>query len=147
MTKNYELTYLISLKAEAAEREKVAADIRELLKTKGGEITKESSLSEVALGYLIKDEERAGLVALNFSFDDQGLTELKKDLDQETKLLRYILMEKAIAKARRPVRSEKFKGTQKVELEDIDKKIEEIFNPVRKSEISNGVNPQKDEPQ
>lgn len=105
---------------------------------------------ERILGYPIKKENNAALLAIDFSCEKEKIQELQKNISTEGLILRSFL--KQIPEYNPNIRSKRKPSTliptnnedekilednitenmskkeQKVELKDIDKKIEEIFN-------------------
>lgn len=149
MIKNYQLVCLISALTESAERERITEQINRLIQENGGKILIVNSPEERILGYPVKKEKGAILLTFDFSYDGEKMPELQKNITAENKILRYFLVEipkhrpyvpstrKSLFKRLESKESEniieniteKISGKeQKVELKDIDKKIEEIFN-------------------
>ncbi len=130
MIKKYELTCLISARIDEIERDTVIENISKLIKEKGGEITETNINSkDVVLGYPIKKEGGAQLVVFNFKYENPDLTDLKKEIESDQKIIRCFLR-KSPSKRMIPLRRRTTKKEEKVELEDVDKKIEEIFGSV-----------------
>ncbi|MEA3452848.1 MAG: 30S ribosomal protein S6 [Patescibacteria group bacterium] len=127
MNKKYELICLISTRIDEEERDTVIENINKLIKEKGGETIETMAASEVSLGYAIKKETEAQLVVFKFEYENLNLTEFKKEVESDKRIIRSFLrkefVKKIIPSSRRTTRKDK-----KVELEDIDKKIEEIFS-------------------
>jgi len=143
MIKEYEFVCLISAKINEIERDTVIENINKLVKEKGGEITKTSPASEISLGYPIKKQEKVQLVVFNFKCENQNLADLKKEIEKDKNILRYLLKNESVKKMISPLRKRN-KREEKVELKDIDKKIEEIFNPAGKN-VTSEVNPKENE--
>jgi len=135
--KNYELNYLISsdLTEEEAKvlQEKVASFIQEeegILNEKGNPVKKR-------LAYPIEKQLQAYLVFLTFQLEPEKLASLKRKVEEEKEILRYLLIiklkaEKTAAPRRRrpeltPKVIKKTTEEKKVELKEIDKKLEEIL--------------------
>jgi ribosomal protein S6 len=149
MTKNYQLVCLISALTETAETEQMTEKINRLIQEGDGKTSTTNSPEERILGYPIKKEKGAILLTFDFSYDGEKMPELQKKITEEGKILRYFLKEipkhkPYIPSTRKPLlkkieseeseivkekTTDKISGKeQKVELKDIDKKIEEIFN-------------------
>ena len=135
---DYELTCLISSALEEQERNNTAEGIKTLITNFEGEIVNLSPLSEVNLGYPIKDEIKAYMLIIDFKISNEKIEELKNGLKDKKELLRFFL----IRKGKKPTRTvpkrqiENISKTetgedQKIKLKDIDKKIEEILSPSR----------------
>ncbi len=142
--KRYELTYLISSEISEEKvkslREKVISSIRE-----EGEILAEiNSPVKKKLAYPIKKQSQAFLSALNFQLSPEKLADLEKKLRAESQILRYLILTQRERKIipRTPRTPVFFKKPQevafekpaararekKVELKEIEKKLEEILN-------------------
>jgi len=123
MTNHYELTCLISSNLEELEKQRTVEEIKELI---GQGIKSTSSLREVKLGYPINDEEKASMVI--FNFDSEAIETLQQALKENKAILRHFLVKKKET-VRIPEPITKTETSKKVELKDIDQKIEEILNP------------------
>ena len=127
MTKNYELTLLFPIQEKEQGEEEILAPINDVIQKNKGKLKDSVSPSNVMLGYPIKGQSRASLSVIGFSCEPENLVEIEKQLQEQKEVLRYFLAKKNPKKIFRfPVF--KNKDSDKVELEDIDKKIEEIFN-------------------
>lgn len=133
MIKSYETTYLITSRAEETEVLSVINDIRAIITSFDGKVLNESQIRTVNLGYPIKNETKANLFEIAFEFDGSKLEELNKKFKENNKILRFLLKEFVPRKAE-PIKVSRDKKPQKVELEDIDKRIEEIFESDQKNE-------------
>lgn len=149
MTKNYQLVCLISALTDPAEREQMTEKINHFIQESEGKILTVNSPEERVLGYAVKKEKGAVLLVFDFSHNGETMPELQQKIKAEEKILRYFLKEIPKHKPYVPsARKSLFKKAtieekesiienttdkisekeQKVELKDIDKKIEEIFN-------------------
>ncbi|MBU1045821.1 30S ribosomal protein S6 [Patescibacteria group bacterium] len=150
MTKNYQLICLVSALAEPAEREQIIEKINRLIRENEGKILANYPPDERVLGYPVKKEKNAVLLVFDFSGDQKRIPELQKSISIEGLILRSFLKEvpeykewtlsrrKSAAPILADNKSKKLtegditgnisEKEQKVELKDIDKKIEEIFN-------------------
>ena len=149
MIKHYQLVCLISALTEPTGKEQITERINRLIQEGDGKISTISSPEERTLGYPIKKEKGAILLSFDFSYDGEKMPELQKNITTEQQILRYFLKEipkhkPYIPSARKSLfkkseseenesvaekTTDKISGKeQKVELKDIDKKIEEIFN-------------------
>ncbi len=139
MKKDYELTLLLPLQEQEKEREKTLATVNTIIQNNNGKLKDNVSPYDVSLGYPIKGQSRASLSVLGFSCEPNDLIKIEKQLREEKEILRYFLAKKNPKKIFRfPVF--KNKDSDKVELKDIDQKIEEIFNtPLETPEKQNDV--------
>jgi len=131
--KYYELNYLISPEISEEEvrafQEKTAA----LIKEEGGILIEGSNLlSKKKLAYPIKKKGEAYLATLNFQLNPEKLPNLEKKIKLDLQILRYLILTKSPEKRISVLREEKVKpvsvSEKKVELKEIEKKLEEILN-------------------
>ena len=119
--RHYELTYLISPELSEEEIKGFQEKIISLIQGVGG-----------ALGE-VKEPMRKKMVyfaTLNFYLDPEKLGSLEKGLKSESQVLRYIILTKKVPKkvpeiATKPKKI--VKPEAKVELKEIEKKLEEIL--------------------
>lgn len=132
--KLYELTYLIfpNLAGEEIKnlQEKMISVIQ---KEEGDFIENGSATAKIHLAYPIKKQKEAYLNTLTFRFQPEKLPNLEKEIRSEKKILRYILLIKEVRKeipkvfipSKKPIPA---RPKEKVELKEIDKKLEEILS-------------------
>lgn len=139
---NYQLTFLISLKLEAEPAIQYQEKIVEQLKKIGAEIKNISELKEQMLAYEIRGEKKAWLSNLFFSIDPSKTREIKSFVDQESNILRYLIVQpstKVKSHPRRVPKPQKDKvaeisasletsAEQPKNAEALDQKINEILN-------------------
>jgi len=130
--KNYELIYLISPELSEEELKSLSNKMVGFIQEQGGVLKKTTEASKKKLGYGIKKKQEAFLITLNFSSNPEKLENLKKKLKTENQILRYMILNKdlseKILRPRRTIPELKTKESEKVELKEIDKKIEEILS-------------------
>ena len=128
---NYELTYLISSDVSGEELKNLSEKIKSFVQEEEGIIKKTTEPSKTKLGYSIKEKEQGFLTILNFSFPPEKIANLEKKLKTENQILRYMILNKDLSKKilypKRTRPDLKTKESEKVELKEIDKKIEEIL--------------------
>lgn len=131
--KSYELTYLISSEMTEEETKSFPEKIAVLIQESEGIVGNKSLILKRKLAYPIKKQGEAYLAVITFQLNADKLTELEKKLKSENKILRYLLtVKKPVKETRRTVRKitqlqEKKKKKAKVELKEIEKKLEEIL--------------------
>lgn len=144
--KNYELAVLISPDITKEQLNEIQEKIISLVQKEEGIFLSVPLLSPVKkiLGYSIKKQNSAHFIVFNFYIDAGKIENLKKGLKEETQILRHLLTfkktTKKIPKLRRikPFFSptalptlipepDKAMKTKKVELKEIEKKLEEIL--------------------
>ena len=134
--KHYELTYLISSDLLEEETKSFSEKVVLLIQEAEGIIKNKSIPLRGKLAYPIKKQEEAYLAVLNFQLNPEKLTDLEKKLKSEEQILRYLLLVKKPAREmkrfarkttiEKPVSAQS--QEKKVELKEIEKKLEEILN-------------------
>jgi len=131
--KNYELTCLISPNLSETELKSFQEKIIVLLQKEQGILVgqNQNKVLKKNLAYPIKKMVQAYLINFNFKINPEGLQNLKKALKIEPELIRYIILVKKLTKIikmpEKPVRVPKKISQPKVELKEIEKKLEEIL--------------------
>lgn len=144
--KLYELTYLISLDISEEELKNLSQKVVGFIIEEEGTVKKIMEPLRKKFGYPIKKKGNAFLITLNFQLSPGKLKNLEKKLKSEAQIIRYMILtkkgsgeipapEKLIKppalrekeKARETKETAKIIKPKKVELKEIDKKIEEIL--------------------
>jgi len=129
--KLYELTYLITQKISEEELKALGEEISSLIQKEGGVLNEINSPIKKSLFFPIKKEKEVILADLTFYLEPERLANLEKELKSEKKILRYLILTKKITKKVKPTKGRpvisKPKIKEKVELKDIEKKLEEIL--------------------
>lgn len=129
MDKFYELSFLISPLLDQKELETLIQEVKNLIEQKGGRIENEMLEPKRKLGYPILKFTEAVLVSFDFSMPGSTIPALKNEVKNKKDILRYILFQKqkkSLSKKKTLPPKAKSKP-QKVELKDLDKKLEEIL--------------------
>ncbi len=122
--KYYQLAYLLSPELKKEEIEKIQKDLISFFKKEGVLDKVEEPLKRM-LFYPIKKKTEAFLGAIYFYLEPQKIKDVEKKLKGEEKILRYLIVSE---KAPKKIKIErKSKKPEKVELKEIEKKIEEIL--------------------
>ena len=131
--KTYELTYLIAPENSTEDIESLRDKIKTFIQEKGGSINKANYPTKRILAYPIKKQREAFLADLVFLLEPLKLPELEKKLKTEKQILRHLIITKKISKETlkpkvKPKKILKPKTKEaKVELKEIEKKLEEIL--------------------
>ena len=134
--KDYELTYIISPDLSEQEIKSLSDKVSSFIKEEQGTIKKTTEPSKRKLGYPIKEKQEGFLVSSDFSLSPEQLSNLERKLKTENQILRYIIVIKEKIKETPPrIRTKPITAQpmvnkpkdEKVELKEIDKKIEEIL--------------------
>jgi len=125
----YELTYLISPEVSKDELRELREKINSIIQKEGGVLNEASLPMKRDLAYPIQKQKEAFFINLNFYFEPEKMKNLEKELKSEKKILRYLIL--ATTPIKVPLAKErkmsKPKKPKKVELKEIEKKLEEIL--------------------
>jgi len=147
--KHYELTYLISPELSEEKVASLSKEISSLIQEKQGILENTGIILKKQLAYIIKKKTTAYLASLNFQLKPEELKELKKQVESNSKILRYLILttnkgtssllprfaNARATKAKLKVASKTIKIPlvikktikKKVELKEIEKKLEEVL--------------------
>lgn len=141
--KKYELTYLISSDLSGEEAKALSQKVSGFI-AKQGKLEKTEDPFKKKLAYPVKNKTEAFLSLIVFSFEPDQLSVLENNLKSDPQIIRHIIIikkeEKKISerklekilsqKPEKPFEARKeipITETKKVELKEIDQKIEEIL--------------------
>ncbi|MBZ9572503.1 30S ribosomal protein S6 [Patescibacteria group bacterium] len=143
--KYYELTYLVSPELSEEKIKNFSEKTNSFIKEEGGSLGKVKNPLKRELGYLIKKRGTAYLISVDFHLDSKKLENLEKKLKSESQVLRYVITKKEKKVIEIPAKIfrkepvlRKVSGKEipaperpgrapKVELKEIEKKLEEIL--------------------
>ncbi len=146
--KTYELTYIITSDISLEEAEAIAKDIESSIQAKGGAILKQTTPSAKTLAFPIKKKGSGFFGSIEFSSEENSAVEIQESLKKDTRFLRHMVVIKKPIKQKRgrkallpttdkpstkteiviekPVTA-KPEPKSKIELEDIQQKLDEIL--------------------
>ncbi len=126
----YQLTYLISPELNEEELKVFQEKIDSLIREEGGNLADiKEGLVKKRLAYLINKKGQAYLSTLNFYLGSEKLKNLEKKLKAENRILRYLVLTKKMPKIIEVLKIRKPRE-KKVELKEIEKKLEEILGEI-----------------
>jgi len=135
--RNYELIYLSSLDLSEEELNLLREKFFSLIQEMGGELLVGGSKVDTSvrkkLASPIKNKGEAYFTTLDFRLEPEKLETLEKKLKLENQILRYLILvkpkpEKLFGpKPARVLPRKTFESKPKVELKEIEKKLEEIL--------------------
>jgi len=147
--KTYELTYIISSQLNSEESDNLKKNLESSIQSKEGVILKSEKTLAQTLSYPIKKQSSGYFVILTFQISEDKIKEIKDNLEKENKVLRHFIIVKKPIKAMKERRMRKplfmqdkiekssfvkvledkeKKNEGKVELEEIEKKLDEILS-------------------
>ena|SRR3989344_2403838 len=138
--KIYELTYLISLEATGEELRSLQERISSFIAEKQGIINRTEEVVKKKLGYPVKKQTMAYLAGLNFHLEQGKIKDLEEKIKAENQILRYEIISKKPVKITKTPRRFRLRAImpaegiktvpekpKKVEIKEIEKKLEEIL--------------------
>lgn len=126
--KTYEFTYLIDPDISKEDLNSLQEIIKSFIKEEEGSIVRINPPLKKNLAYPIKKNKEAFLADLTFDLRPDKLDSLKKKIKSEKRIIRYLLLKKTLLKKKLKVRTiRKTQPKVKVELKEIEKKLEEIL--------------------
>ncbi len=149
--KNYELTILLKIDSEE-QTNKLIGQIKENLEKNQANIKKDTLPTRVKLAYPIKNNNEAFMVSYLVESDEEHIDSIKTYLDFQDNIVRYAIIKEKIGKTKEPRRKdsarksldivgeqeikseepaiieEEKKHEKKADLEEIDKKLDEMLN-------------------
>jgi len=133
--RNYELTLLLKVGLTEGELQGHLGEIASMLQDEGALIISQDSKGKRALLAPVNKHSEAQLAVIKFSADPQKIESIDKNLKEKESVLRFTLLSYTPQKAKQriivktPAASVAKEATEeeKVEIGDIDKKLEEIF--------------------
>lgn len=124
----YELAYLISPEVEKEELKRIQERMILAIRKFGGILEEESPALKRTLAYEIKKKREAFLVSLTFFLESENVENLKKEIEKEKEILRYLIFQRKAPKEKlESLKKGKEKKVKKVELEKLEEKLEEIL--------------------
>ena len=133
--RNYELTLLLKADLMESELQELLGEIASILQDEGALIMSQDSKGKRALPASLKKHSEAELAVVKFALDPQKLGGVEKSLKAKENILRFTLLsylpkkakERTIAQTIATPAIREPTEEEKVEIGDIDKKLEEIF--------------------
>ena len=124
----YEFTYLIKPDLSREDINSLQDRIKSFIEEEKGSVVKLNSPLKKKLSYTIKKNKEAFLADLTFNLEPDRLGDLKKKIKAEKVIIRDLLLKKKLLKEKVDTRlKRKLKPKAKVELKEIEKKLEEIL--------------------
>ena len=149
MTNHYELLYLVPANYTEEELTPIREKVKSLIKKFTGEITYEENFGKKKLAYPIKGNHQGYYLLYEFDLAGENLKELDKILKLTAELLRHIIVKtvkgrvkapnlmkttetkveptKMVARSKAPEKTPAKEEKEKIKLEDLDKKLDEIL--------------------
>lgn len=139
--RNYELTIIFTADLKAEQLTQAQEDVTSFIQGKGGILLSQDTKGKKALLAPIKSHKEGIVATLKFTMDASHMQDLEKYLKENAKILRSLCLISISRKikyktphlapsfASTPLapREQEETGTQKIDLGEIDKKLEEIF--------------------
>lgn len=130
MTK-YQLNYLLPADLDPKKSQGISLDLEKAIQEKGGVLIGERKNKPVSLGQEINKVKKASFLNIRFQIEKDQLEDLKQKINKMSDILRFMILvempDKPIKPKRRtkPVKKE---TKPKVELKQIEEKLEQILD-------------------
>ena len=134
--RNYELTLIVSPEVSEGEINDVIGKITTQIQEEGGIIRKEEVQGKRKLPSFIQKHPDGYLILVSFSMQPEQLAGVEKTIKEEKQILRHMLLSKPMKVREIPTITTKTPTTktaeseEKMDIKDIDRKIEEIFKGI-----------------
>jgi small subunit ribosomal protein S6 len=150
---HYELLYIVPISYSVDELKPITEKVVKLIKDYNGEITKKEDLGKLKLAYPIKQQNHGYYQMVEFNLAKNNLKKLNEALRLINEVLRFLIIKKKIKTEKEVIKEkelqtklakkkeeaiEKIKsakeetkeepGQDKVSLEDLDKKLDELLD-------------------
>jgi len=133
--RNYELTLLLKADLSESELQELLGEVVSMLQDAGALIMSQDAKGKRRLPAPVQKHSEAELAVVKFVLDPQKLEGIEKNLRAKENILRFTLLcyipqkarERTIAKTFATPITREPTEEEKVEIGDIDKKLEEIF--------------------
>ena len=127
--KHYELTYISAPELSDSEVQEIQQKINNSIQKREGILDTFGDSKKIKLSYSIKKREEAYLSSMCFFLKKEDLDEFKKEIETEKNILRFVLSNKKKLKVVKiKEKTPEKKPKKKLELKDIDQKLEEILD-------------------
>lgn len=128
---NYQLTILITPEVQEDSLNAVLGKIGDTVQKTGGIIAQQEIQKRINLGYPIKQQHEAFQAIVRFAIDPRQVEALQKTVQSQKEVLRCMLSVARVQKVEAPTLAKAplkpIAEEEKMSIEDIDKKLEEIF--------------------
>ena len=130
MIKLYELHYLVPSELSEKEIKEVQEKVISLFQNEGGVLVENEEPTKKTLAYPIEKKTEAFLASVSFRLTPDKIKSVEGGIKKEKRIIRYLLLTKKLP-PKPPssvLKTPKKPHTKKVELKELDKKLEEILN-------------------
>lgn len=157
MTEHYEILYILPVSLTPEETTPFVEKVASLIKEQNGEITKDENLGKQKLAYPLKTLSHGYYFLYEFDLPKENLIKLNRSLHLTPEIVRFLIVKKHV-KTEKEITAEKQlqeklakrkeqeidkmkaekedvkekpakdKGKEKISLEDLDKKLDEILD-------------------
>lgn len=133
--KTYELTSLINPELAEEQTNKLLSQIESILQANGGILIENKKQGIVNLGYEIKNQKKSFLSVIKFQMEPEKQKIFQQKLKEIPEILRFAIFsfkparlgKKAFKIEKRPAKPIKALKQKKVELKDIEQKLEQLL--------------------
>ena len=129
----YEVSFLVNPNISQDDLDYLLKQIKDTINRLGGKIVKDFSGKKIALAYPIKKLKQAYLYSVDFEVEPSKINEIKYHITESKPILRHLIITKRVVKpkpiiAKIPkIKPKKVKPKEKIKIEELDKRLEEIL--------------------
>jgi len=125
----YEISILISPELSEKELNSLEEKIFSFIQENNGLIVKTNKIVKKTLGYPIKKKNEAFFLNFDFQLQPENIEKIKMKLKKEPTILRFLLLNKKLTliKGLETKKPKKISQSPKVELKNLEEKLEEIL--------------------
>ncbi len=129
--KKYQLNYLLPADLEPKKSQVISLDLEKLVQEKKGVLIGERKNKPISLGQEINKIEKVNFLNIKFQIEKNQLEDLKQEINKISEVLRFMILveepDKPI-KPKRRIKPVKKETKPKVELKQIEEKLEQILD-------------------
>ncbi len=128
----YELAYLISSQLDESKALEFAKNIEKKV-SENGTILNSIEPKKIKLAYLIKKQQEAFLVSLDFTTEAKNILIFSKEMEKEADVLRFLFIKKSPKKPEEPREERKVKEIEKTET--VEEKPQAVADAPKKEKV------------
>ena len=124
--KEYEMSYLLTPDITEDKIDSEATELKNIITENGGDIVQTNSPEKKRLAYSVRKQNQAYFGIVYFNTDKDGLDKIKKALAFYKKILRFLILSKAIKPKPSPLITQRPAETP-APMQSFDQKLENIL--------------------
>ncbi len=140
-TQKYEILYFLSITLDDEEVKNIKKKVSDIITKHNGTVTKEEEIGKRKLAYMIKRARHGHYIYTVFTADPNQVSNINRELELMPEILRFQLsikedikkptidLKKPVIEKKpvTPIRDEQKKEDKKVDIQELDRKIDELL--------------------